>query len=92
MWDHFNDAYTLWDHSGGGEGMLGRCVVLTHVFDIFDPIVSLRGPYTDFIGRKLITCPCCSIIVCGINNYPVDSLVSTIHILINTCKRPYALD
>ncbi len=25
----------------------------------------------------------------GIDKYPMDSLVSTIHILINTCKHPY---
>ncbi len=27
--------------------------------------------------------------VCGIDKYPVDSIVSTMHILINTCKRSH---
>ncbi len=52
-------------------------------------MTELHGIRISFIWRKLINYSCCSIIFCGIDKSPMDSLVSTIHILFNTSKRPF---
>ncbi len=55
-------------------------------------IIQLIGNSISFILRKVINYSCHSITICGIEEYSVGTLVSTIHILINTCKHPYGTE